>query len=355
MSYVQGIIDDVRTKGDRAVEGYARQFDHFSRERFELNPGEIEAAVSVIEPNILLSLEYAIRNVRSFAGVQMAQCTGFEIETVHGILGQKVLPLQRVGCYVPGGRFPLVSTALMTIVPAKIAGVEEIVVCSPNIHPTVVVAAYLAGADRIFSVGGPWSIAAFAYGTEQIPRVDKIVGPGNKYVTEAKRLVSGDVGIDILAGPSELLIIADESTNESFVQADLAAQQEHASDARTRVFRVPSDGGIEEVISLANEMAPEHLSLQVADPERYVPFLRNYGSLFIGKESAVAFGDYCSGTNHVLPTGGTARFSSGLSVRDFLMFRTYQHIVPNAEMKEAARCLAELEGLTGHQKSIDLR
>ena len=261
-----------------------------------------------------------------------------------------------MGCYVPGGRFPLLSSALMSIIPAKIAGVEEIIVCSPNIKPEVIVAADLAGADRIFNVGGVQAIAALAYGTKQVPKVDKIVGPGNKYVTEAKKLVFGDVGIDFIAGPSEILIIADETSNPDFVKADLEAQKEHDKDAKIYLIRVSkSNKQIDRAIEKANEIAPEHLELFVKNPEKYIKKLKNYGSLFIGNDSAVVFGDYCSGTNHILPTDKAAKYTGGLSVRDFIKIQTYQKLKPNKEIIKTTVKLASLEGLIKHKKSAEIR
>jgi len=256
---------------------------------------------------------------------------------------------------VPGGRFPLLSSALMSVVPAKVAGVKEIIVCSPNIKQEVIVAADLAGATRIFNIGGVQAIAALAYGTKQIPKVDKIVGPGNKYVTEAKKLVFGYVGIDFIAGPSELLIIADETANMEFVKADLEAQKEHDKDAKIWLITVKSDEEIDLAIKKANEIAPEHLELFVKDSEKYISKLRNYGSLFIGNYSGVVFGDYCSGTNHILPTNKSSRYTGGLSVKDFVKIQTYQKLMPDKKLIEAAIKLAEAENLLKHKKSAEIR
>ena len=283
------------------------------------------------------------------------------------------------------------STALMCIIPAKVAGVREVIVCSPKIKPETIVAADIAGADRIFKIGGAQAVAAMAYGTKTIPKVDKIVGPGNVYVTEAKKQVYGDCGIDFLAGPSEVMIIADKDANPAFIAADLLAQLEH--DANSRAFLVSDSEAtiknaekeikkqfallntksiikdslknfkiikikkIEDSIKIANETAPEHLELQIKNPEKIIGKLRNYGSLFIGPYSAEAFGDYCSGTNHVLPTRGGARFTSGLSVRDFVKLQTYQKIDEKGAKKlsSAALQLSKAEGLDGHNKSISIR
>jgi|TARA_B100002003_G_scaffold22741_1_gene18755 histidinol dehydrogenase len=242
----------------------------------------------------------------------------------------------------------------MSVIPAKIAGVKNIVVCSPKIRPEVIVAADLAGATKIFNVGGVQAIAALAYGTKQIPKVDKIVGPGNKFVTEAKKQVFGGTGIDFIAGPSEILIITDDTTNKEFIKADLEAQKEHDKDAKIWVLKT-NDAQIEQTIKKANEIAPEHLELFVKKPQEYINKLKNYGSLFIGESSGVVFGDYCSGTNHILPTNRAARYTGGLSMKDFIKLQTYQKIKPNKKLIRATMRLAKIEGLEKHRISAELR
>lgn len=406
LAIVKTILDNVRKEGDRAVQRYTRQFDNIVIDKktapgFEVSAKEITAAYKKIDPKTLDALKKAAARITLFAKAQWEQQkTGknlgifgnfdfgnFEIQDNGIILGQKIIPLTRVGCYVPGGRYPLPSSALMSIIPAKVAGVKEVIVCSPKIAPVTIVAANLAGADRIFAIGGAQAIGAMAYGTASVPQVDKIVGPGNTWVTMAKKEVYGIVGIDGVAGPSELLIIADEAGNPAWIAADLLAQAEHDPEARVDLIttsralalRVTEQinrqlgmlktkdiatialrkgnivivASIEEAIILANKRAPEHLELQVKNSEQYVKKLENYGSLFIGENSAEVFGDYCSGTNHILPTNGTARYRGGLSVYDFVKILTYQKIdkkVPKELIAVAAQ-LAEVEGLDGHKKS----
>jgi len=301
------------------------------------------------------------------------------------VLGQKIIPIDTVGCYVPGGRYPLPSSALMSITPARVAGVENIVVCSPKIRNETIIAADIAGADRIFSIGGIQAIAAMAYGTQTVPKVHMIVGPGNKYVTAAKRMVYGDVGIDFLAGPSEVLVIADETGDVSLIAADMLSQAEHdplaeahlITNDETLAHRVEAEiraqvsvsptreiaeqalentfiivvGSMEEAYDISNKKAPEHLELQVADEEKAMERVRHYGSLFLGKNSAETFGDYASGTNHILPTGGCARFTGGLSVFSFLKIQTYQKILSPDFIADIVAELAKAEGLDSHRQA----
>jgi histidinol dehydrogenase len=305
-------------------------------------------------------------------------------------LGHKIVPIESVGCYVPGGQYPLPSSALMSVIPAKVAGVKNILVFSPKIQPVTIVAANIAGADRIFKIGGVQAIAAMAFGTNQIPRVDKIVGPGNKYVAAAKKEVFGIVGIDMIAGPSEVLIIADDSANPSFIVADLLAQAEHDVDARANLIvtskslvdKVQKEISIQleklktrdiaeksiqksslilvesldEAVELSNIIAPEHLELQIKNPNNIIPKLINYGSLFIGEYSAEVFGDYCSGPNHTLPTGGAARYTGGLSVKDFVKTLTYQRALKKSDnLIDISSTLAKAEGLDAHRNAADIR
>lgn len=387
MKIVEKIIENVKKNGDIAIKKYTEKFDKIKLDNIEVTKEEIKKAYAYVDKELLSELKNAARNIKSFCKKQLPK--GFEIKKQENILGQKIIPLERVGCYVPGGRYPLPSSALMSVIPAKTAGVKEIILCSPKIRPETIVAANLAGANRIFNIGGVQAIAAMTYGTKTIPKVDKIVGPGNKYVAEAKRQVFGQVGIDFIAGPSELLIIADDSSNLRFIAADILAQAEHDPDARCylvttsekikkeikkeidsqlsvlktnniarialknfKIFKVKT---LTECMKIANKIAPEHLSLQVKNPKKITEKLTNYGSLFIGKDSAVAFGDYCSGTNHILPTNGTARFSSGLSTSDFVKVVSYQKIVNPSKLRRTAIKLAETEGLDAHRKSIEIR
>ena len=390
-AYVSEIIENVRTNGDLAIAHYAKKFDKIKLAEFEVKKDEIRKSYELLHKDAIKALKFAKRNIEQFAGMQLRSFKNFEMRKKGIIIGQIIKPIEKVGVYVPGGNYPLPSTALMCAATAKIAGVNNIIVCSPNIKPETIVAADLAGADRIFRIGGAHAIAAMAYGTKTIPKADKIVGPGNVYVTAAKKMVYGDVGTDFLAGPSEIMIIADETAESSLVAADILAQLEH--DAGSKAFFLCSCGKtIEEVkgemksqiqslstkkiieqsiknleiiffekisdaIKIANEAAPEHLEIISKNSGEYFRRLRNYGSLFIGKNSPVAFGDYCSGTNHVLPTGKGAKFSGGLSVRDFIKVQTYQKIDSYGlkELAPFALTLSKMEGLEAHKKSVEMR
>lgn len=391
MKIIEKIIEDVKTRGDAAIEYYTKKFDNLSLNKFIVTKEEIKNAYRSVDKEIIKALKFAKENIELFAKQQLRQFSNFEIKKDGFVIGQKVIPIEKIGAYVPGGNYPLPSTALMCIIPAKVAGVKEIIVCSPKIKNETIVAADIAGADKIFRIGGIQAIAAMAYGTRQIPKVDKIVGPGNIYVTEAKKEVYGDVGIDFLAGPSEVMVIADEFADPEIIAADLLAQLEHDINARAflvtdsssiiiktkneisrqlrnlstkgiikksiKNLKIISIKNINESIKIADEIAPEHLELQIRNPERLMEKLRNYGSLFIGQCSAEAFGDYCSGTNHVLPTRGGARFTSGLSVRDFVKLQTYQKIDEKGvkKLSPAALKLSKVEGLSAHNKSVQIR
>ncbi len=385
------IIEDVKNNGDAAVMYYTEKFDNIKLRDFVESKKDIDEAYKAVDKETITALKFAKKNIELFAKRQMKQFKDFELRKDGVITGQKVVPIEKVGVYIPGGNYALPSTALMCIIPAKIAGVKEIIACSPRIKPETIVACDMAGADRIFQIGGAQAIAAMAYGTRQIPKVDKIAGPGNVYVTAAKKAVYGDVGIDFLAGPSEVMIIADESADYRLVAMDLMAQLEH--DINSKAFLITNSRilvknvkkeikfkledlstgsiikksiknlkmifvkNINDAATIANEKAPEHLELQIKNPEKYMKKLTNYGSLFLGKYSAEAFGDYCSGTNHVLPTNGGARFTSGLSVRDFVRLQTYQKIsAEGAErLASAALKLSKIEGLEAHKKSVEVR
>ncbi len=387
---VRQVLDEVRKEGDRAVAKYTERFDGEIPKRLEVTKDEIAAAYKEVDRKVLELFREAAGNIRSFAEKQLAQCRDLQTEKEGVLLGQRVIPLSRVGCYVPGGRYPLPSTALMTIIPAKVAGVKEVIVCSPKTAPATIVAADIAGADRIFRIGGIQAIGAMAYGTASVPKVDKIVGPGNRYVAEAKRAVYGTVGIDFVAGPSEVLIIADGTGDPELIAADLLAQAEHDPLARVDLVTTSEElaarvndeiaaqlqrirtrktaaeaierGSMilardrEEMLAIADRRVPEHLELQVKDPEQAAERLVNYGSLFIGEGAAEVFGDYCSGINHVLPTGGAARYAAGLSVRDFLRFATYMSAGKAPEkMAKTAAGMATIEGLDAHRNAAMLR
>jgi len=388
---VRGIIQDVGRNGNSAVRKYANRFDGEAPKSFEITRKQIRQAYGQVDAKTASALRKAAQNIRGFAKEQFKGIRDFEVERNGVLLGQRIVPIGKVGCYVPGGRYPLPSTALMCVIPAKVAGVDEVIVCSPKIKPVTVVAADIAGADRIFSVGGVQAIASMAYGTETIPRVDKIVGPGNRFVAAAKKEVYGQVGIDFIAGPSEVLVVADGSGDAELIAADLLAQAEHDVEARPNLIttslslaravnkelerqlktlgtrkiagealkngRIIIVKSLSEAVGLSDLMAPEHLELQVQRPEGIARKFRNYGSLFIGRYSAEVFGDYCSGTNHSLPTSGAARYTGGLSVKEFVKVLTWQKISKEGSRKMAriAGRLAKIEGLEAHKRAAEAR
>ena len=419
---INKILKDVRQNGDDAIKRYTLKFDGVRLSKMRVADSEIKDAYKKVDPKIVSALKYAAENIRKFARKQSAQFKDFEIETAPGVFaGQKVIPIERVGIYVPGGKFPLASTLLMCAIPANVASVPEIIVCSPPsytgsihpalaripdgtsilgqsrrgkgwVHPAILIASDIAGVNEIYKVGGVQAIGAMAYGTRTIKRVDKIVGPGNKYVASAKKEVFGYVGIDFIAGPSEVIIIADETANPDYIAADLLAQSEHDRDALpilittsaklaervnkavglqlqklktkdTAKVSISNNGRIiivnnmDEAINITNKKAPEHLELQVKNPERYTARLRNYGSLFIGKYSPVVLGDYNSGLNHTLPTNTTARYTGGLGVKDFLKIQTTLRVTKDGlpAIGTKAKTIADAEGLDGHAKSIAVR
>lgn len=391
LSAVKEVFAAVQADGDNAVRHYTEKFDRGCPAQFEVSKQQIEEAYAAVDKETLDAIKKAAANVEKFARLQLASSKDFETQTDGVTLGQKTIPLESVGCYVPGGRHPLPSTALMTVIPAKVAGVKNVVVCSPKAAAATIVAADVAGADRIFSIGGIQAIAAMTFGTQSVPSVDKIVGPGNKYVAAAKKTAFGAVGIDFIAGPSEILVIADESGDAKLVAADLLAQAEHdplarsdlVTDSKEFAGKVEAEVAVQlealstkdvarqsiangtivlvdslsDAVEVANKLAPEHLELQVTDPDAILPNLRNYGSLFVGKYCAEVFGDYSSGTNHSLPTSGAARYTGGLSVREFVKVVTYQRAdkKPSAQMMNAAAVLAKTEGLSGHEHAAILR
>ena len=380
---VRRIITDVRRQGDRALRKYAERWDGLGpQESLSVSEVEIQAAWKTAAPELKSALRHAAANIRHFCEWQKpAEWT----RTRKGItVGQVVRPLDSVGCYVPGGRYPLVSTLLMTVIPAQVAGVQNIRVVSPHPRTEVLAAAGMLGVTEVYRVGGAQSIAALAYGTQRIPRVDKIVGPGNLYVTAAKKLVSFDCAIDFLAGPTEVVIVSDSGTPE-FIAADLVAQAEHdpealavfittRDDLARRVARAAEkmsrgntvarqslrrNGTIlvsasrRQSFEWANEMAAEHLTVDAAD----VALVRNAGSVFVGDYSPQAGGDYATGPNHVLPTGGAARFRGGLSVLDFMKLISVQKLSRNGlrGIASVVESLASAEGLRAHAESIRLR
>jgi len=380
---VRRIVNDVRGGGDRALRRYVQRWDGLAAPQpFQVSESEMTAAWKSLPSALRKSLRQAAQNVRLFCEWQKPKAWKRSRQGIS--LGQLVQPLGSVGCYVPGGRYPLVSTVLMTVIPAQVAGVENICVVSPKPSPQVLGAAAMLGVRRFFRIGGAQSIAALAYGTKSIPKVDKIVGPGNAYVTAAKKLVSFDCAIDFLAGPTEALIVS-HSGNPEFIAADLVAQGEHdaealslfvttsqplaravadsvkrqAADNPTAQESLRKQGAIliadsrQQSREWANRLAPEHITVEPDD----LPFICNAGSVFVGDYSAQAAGDYASGPNHVLPTSGQARFRGGLSVLDFVKIITVQELTPPGlrRISRTIESLADAEGLPGHANSIKVR
>lgn len=391
ISSVEEIAKDVRVQGDDAVRNYTAKFDNQDLDSFLISLEEIKSAYLQVDKDTIKAIKKSIENVEKFAKTQLKCLKPLKTKIDSNELGHKIIPLERVGCYIPGGNYPLLSSAVMTIVPAKVAGVNEIVACSPKIRPETIVACDMAGADKIFKIGGVQAIAAMAYGTQSVPKVNKIVGPGNKYVTAAKKHVFGEVGIDFLAGPSEVLIVADETAIPEFVAADMLAQCEHDIDARAFLICTSANfaqsveicaqkelekistreiaqkafeksfaivvESIDEAVNISNKKAPEHLELCFKDSKKYIDKFTNYGSMFVGNYSAEVFGDYCSGTNHVLPTNEVSKYCGGLSVFDYVKVQTYQIISRqgNCKINDFASKLAEKEGLQAHKFAADVR
>jgi sulfopropanediol 3-dehydrogenase len=396
---VHQMIEDVRARGDDAVRELSARFDHWEPESFRLTDEQIEACIAQVDEQSLDDIRFAQAQVRRFAQAQRASLSDVEVETLPGVfLGHRHVPVSAVGAYVPGGRYPMVATAHMTIVTAKAAGVSRIAACTPPFQgaptPATVAAMHLGGADEIYVLGGVQALAALSLGTETIPRVDLLVGPGNAYVAEAKRQLFGDVGIDLLAGPTEILVIADEHADPVVVAADLVGQAEHgptspavlittsrelAERVATEVERQLDDdlptaetaaaawrdhgaihvvGSPEEAAALADEHAFEHVEVLTEEPRWYLERLRNYGSLFLGEGTTVAYGDKTIGTNHVLPTAGAANYSGGLWVGKFLKTITHQE-VRSAEtgllVGETCARQCRVEGFEAHARSCDVR
>ena len=374
------ILEAVRRRGDRALVAYTRRLDGYDGP-LRLNPAALARAWKQTAPALRRALRQAERNIARFARLQMPRQWRRRMGR-GSFAGQLVRPLASVGCYVPGGRFPLFSTALMTAVPAGVAGVERVYLASPRAAPSVQAAAHVAGVTAAFAMGGVQAIAALAYGTESVPRVDKIVGPGNLYVTAAKKLLAGEVAIEFLAGPTEVVLVAQDG-NPAWLAADLLAQAEHDPQAAAILVtpsralaeavaqHIPSGrpphrsqqwknctalltGSLAQALELANRIAPEHLSL--ADP-RWVKQVRNAGSVFLGPFSPEAAGDYATGPNHVLPTAGTARIRGGLSVLDFVKIITVQQLTPAGlrALAPTITTLARAEGLEWHARSVEVR
>ena len=394
---VQGILDDIRTRQDEAVRELSQKFDQWNPPSFKLSARQIQAIVGALSDQVTADIQFAQRQVRNFALAQRAALHDLEIETLPGVvLGHKNIPVNRVGCYVPGGRYPMVASAHMSVVTAKAAGVKQIIACTPPIRgemPAATIAAmHFGGADEIYVLGGVQALAAMAYGALGIAPVDMIVGPGNAYVAEAKRQLFGQVGIDLLAGPTEVLVIADETADAEMCAVDLLGQAEHGPTSPAvllttsptlahsieaeigrqletlptadlagvawrdygEVILVDSD---DEMARVADEIASEHVEVLTRDPQYFLDKLTNYGALFLGKETNVAYGDKVIGTNHTLPTKKAGRYTGGLWVGKFIKTVTYQRVTEEASamIGEYGSRLCDLEGFMGHKEQCDLR
>ena len=393
---VAGIIADVRARGDAALFEYTKRFDHAALRSLQVSKEEFDEAMALVDPRMQAVLKKAAASIRAFHNEQRR--SGFILNDRKGVvMGQKVLPLERVGIYVPGGTATYPSTVLMDSIPAKIAGVKELMITTPpgrdgKVNPVILAAARIAGVDRVFKVGGAQAVAALAYGTESIPKADKIVGPGNAFVTEAKRQIFGVAAIDMIAGPSEILIVADAKTDPAYAAADLLSQAEHDKNASAvlitdsealarqvqaelekQLALLPREGiarasieargkiiitrDIESAIATANRLAPEHLELSLDQPFDYLDAVQNAGSVFLGRSCPEALGDYMAGPNHTLPTAGTARFSSPLSVDDFVKKIQYTYFSAEAFRDVAPDVVffARQEGLEAHARSALVR
>lgn len=392
---VAEILADVRKNGDEALRRYCERFDGAKLDVLEVSAEERAAAMAAVDPELISILKEAAANIRAFHEKQKR--TDFVITEKDGVvLGQKIIPLDRAGIYVPGGTACYPSTVLMDTIPAKIAGVREIIITTPakggKINPVILVAAEIAGVDRIFKIGGAQAVGALAYGTESVPRVDKIVGPGNAFVAEAKKQVFGRVSIDMIAGPSEILILGDDTCDAEIVAADMLSQAEHDTMAsavlvtdstrladavsaelerqipllpRAEIARASIDNcskiilaeSMIQAVEISNEIAPEHLEVCVDNPFAYLAQIRHAGSIFLGKHAPEALGDYFAGPNHTLPTSGTARFSSPLSVDDFIKKSSFTYYTQQAleQVGEKIVRFAEEEGLQAHGKSVSVR
>lgn len=391
---VRDVINNVKTNGDIALLDYCEKFDRCRPETIVVSDTDIDAAAAKVSPELWEIMQEAADNIRIYHEKQLS--SGYEFESKGKTLGRIVRPLKRVGVYVPGGTAAYPSTVLMNCIPARVAGVEEIILVTPpkadGLNPVIAAAAKIAGVDKVIAVGGAQAIAALAYGTESVPKVDKIVGPGNMFVAEAKRQVYGIVNIDMIAGPSEVCVVADSTANPDYIAADLLSQLEH--DRAASAVLITTDealagkvdkaiyeqlsrlnrseiasasledwsacvvaNSIEDAFRVANIIAPEHLEIVTQDPKDMLPLVENAGSIFIGEYSPEPMGDYYAGTNHVLPTSGTARFSSPLSVDDFIKKMSYLSYSEDAFLRDADSVIkfAEVEGLDAHANSVQIR
>ena len=397
---VEGILSDVETRGDEAVKELSSKFDKWSPESFRLSDNQIQEIISMIPKETIDDIKWAQAQVRRFAQIQKSALRDIEIETIPGvILGHKNIPVNSVGCYVPGGRYPMVASAHMSVLTAKVAGVKKVIACTPpdpktGVPPAETVAAmYFGGADEIYILGGVQAMAAMAYGCVGMEQVDMIVGPGNQYVAEAKRQLFGRVGIDLLAGPTETLVIADDTTDAEMVVTDLLGQAEHGpnslaillTNSETLAMQIEDEvkkqlavlstadlaskswddygeiilvDSYEEMVEVADDIASEHVQVNTKDPQYFKDNMTNYGALFLGNRTNVAYGDKAIGTNHTLPTKKAARFTGGLWVGKFIKTCTYQNVTTDeASVLVGSYCsrLCEIEGFAGHKKQADIR
>jgi sulfopropanediol 3-dehydrogenase len=394
---VESILDDIKARGNAALKDYSKKFDNWQPENFRLSRAEIDACYDQVTEQNIEDIKFAQAQVRGFAEIQKAALVDVEQETLPGVtLGHKNIPVNSVGCYVPGGKYPMVASAHMSVVTAKVAGVKRIVACAPPYEgqpsPAIVVAQDMAGADEIYCLGGVQAMGAMALGTGEITAVDMLVGPGNAYVAEAKRQLFGRVGIDLLAGPTETLIIADDTVDGELCAADLLGQAEHgptspavlltnsetlAEDTMKEVERqldILPTGEVaraawetygqvivcdsdEEMLSEADRIASEHVQVMTKDPDYFLNNMTNYGALFLGPETNVSYGDKVIGTNHTLPTKGAGRYTGGLWVGKFIKTHTYQRVTEEASVEVGKYCsrLCALEGFAGHKEQADIR
>ena len=365
---VEGILKDIEQRGDAAVRDYSRKFDGWDPASFALSQGQIEAAVGQLSAREIEDIRFAQTQIRNFAQIQRDSMRDVEVETLPGVvLGHRHIPVNAAGCYVPGGKYPLIASAHMSVLTAKVAGVPRVVATAPPYqgapHPAIVAAMHFAGADQILVLGGVQAVAAMAIGTESVAAVDMLVGPGNMFVAEAKRQLYGRVGIDLFAGPTETLIIADESVDGEMCAVDLLGQAEHgpagiaskAWEVYGEVIVCDTDA---EMLAKADELASEHVQVMTRDPDYFLNGMTNYGALFLGPRTNVSFGDKVIGTNHTLPTNKNARYTGGLWVGKFLKTCTYQRVLTDAasaSIGEVCSRLCHMENFAGHGEQANLR
>ena len=395
---VRSILSDIRERGDAALEHYSGHFDNWSPESFQLSEDEIDAAISKLNKSEIEDIKFAQNQIRHFAQKQLETMNELEVETLPGVfLGHKHIPIENVGCYVPGGRYPMVASAHMSVLTAKVAGAKRVIACAPpyngGAHPATIAAMHFAGADEIYLIGGVQAIGAMGIGTEEIEPVNMIVGPGNSYVAEAKKQMFGEIGIDLIAGPTETLVIADDTSDGEICATDLLGQAEHgptspailitdseklAKDTLSEIDRLldilptanitkgswENFGEIilcedqEDMLIEANKLAYEHVQVMTKDPSYFLKNLKNFGSLFLGQETNVAYGDKVIGTNHTLPTKEASKYTGGLWVGKFLKTCTYQRVEnkdTSAQIGEVCSRLCMLEGFAGHAEQANIR